>query len=663
LAEDLAIAPSLAATAGDAWIPADAENTYHVQAWGSGYFFVNEEGHAAVRPVWNSDLAIDLYEVVRQLKSQGVQFPALIRLQDLLQARVIRINESFRKAIRTTGYRNVYQGVFPIKVNQLREVVEEILEAGKPYKFGLECGSKAELVACLPYLETDDMPLICNGVKDGEMMRLMLAGQQRGKNILPVLERYEEFGLLYRHAREMEVATQFGVRVRLSTAGAGLWSESGGENSKFGISLTELLALVDRLRQQTRTADFKLLHFHLGSQIADLGNVRQAATEAARIYAQLHERGIPVRYLDIGGGLGVSYEAGNPDVPGSINYTLDEYTLAVIKTLKDVCDEEGVPHPIVVSESGRGITAFHSLLVFEVLSTREKDQVEHNVEGNADHLVLQELLARYQEAASGTLRSDAAATENLYNELERLREQVIDLFRRGELTLEQKAYAERLYWSGCAAVNSYSAQDGSAGRPEALDKLDPQLLDHYLCNFSVFRSMADYWAIGQRFPIMPIHRLDEKPSRRGILADLTCDSDGQVTEFVAPMGDKHFLELHPVTEDEPYYLGCFLMGAYQDIMGDMHNLFGRVAEAHIYADAEEPGNFYVEQILPGATIEEQLALVQYFPKDLERRMNDLIQQSVRAGRIRPREGVKLLEQYKQVFQNPTYLKPERASDS
>ena len=647
------------------WTPRHAEQLYSVPAWGSGYFFVNDKGHAAVRPVRGQDVSIDLYEVVERLRERGIRYPALIRFQDLLKSRVEHLNESFRAAIRKTGYGNRYQGVFPVKVNQLREVVEEILDAGKPYDYGLECGSKSELVATLPYLEAFDSLLLCNGCKDDAMMRLMLSGQQLGKNILPILERYEEYGMLLRAAKEMEIPTQFGVRVRLTTSGAGLWSESGGENSKFGISLTELIKLVDELEAEAHPAQFRLLHFHLGSQIADVENVRQAVQEATQVYAWLHRRGVRVEYIDIGGGLGVNYEADNPQALGYINYELDDYTHAVVGALKEACDAAGVPHPIIVSESGRAITAYHSVLVVEVLGARVKDVVESFAAEVEDHEVLREMRAllahvRPDAAAAGDDALTITALQEAFSAAEVLRAQVTDLFRRATLSVEQKAQFERLYWSACFAINEQAHRLVPGELPPALAALDRQLVDHYLCDFSIFRSMVDHWAIGQRFPIMPIHRLDEVPTRRGTLADLTCDSDGQVKDFVSPEGDKHFLELHRVAPGERYYLACFLMGAYQDIMGDMHNLFGRVTEVHVYADEEEPGDFYVEEIIKGATIEEQLALVQYHPNDLERRMNSLIQQQVKAGRVRPVAGVQLLEQYRRAFREYTYLNADTA---
>lgn len=633
--------------------PSAAEALYHVRAWGDDYFFVNDEGHVAVRPLWDDDLSIDLYEVVEQVQAKGIRFPFLIRFQDLLRSRVVRLNEAFRSAIGQTGYDGVYQGVYPIKVNQLREVVEEILEAGKAYGYGLECGSKAELAATLPYLPDDDTLLICNGNKDAVMMRLMVAGQQLGKNIIPVLERYDEYEMLRRLAKEVDGTAQFGVRVRLSTTGAGLWSESGGENSKFGISLSELLRLIQRLEADGDRMRFRLLHFHLGSQIAHLQNVRMAVQEATRVYARLYKRGIPLQYLDIGGGLGVNYEAGNPDVAGYINYTIDEYAHAVVSTVKAVCDEEMVPHPTLVSESGRAVTAHHSVFVTEVVAVRRKDAAGKNGFPEQDHPLLSQLAGLLEILRRGV--GDLGTAQDSYRVAEELRNEVIELFRRGQLTLEQKAAAERLYWSSIQEIATTLQRLNGTKPSDELAGLDLQLVDAYVCNFSVFRSMVDHWAIGQRFPIMPIHRLDEVPDRRGKLTDLTCDSDGQVDSYVVPEGDKHFLELHPLRPNEPYVLGVFLMGAYQDIMGDMHNLFGRVTEVHVYADATEPGNFYIETILPGSTVEEQLGLVQYFPNDLERRMNDLIQRKVKDGKVRPHAGVKLLEQYRNFFREHTYM--------
>ncbi len=640
-------------------VPSEAEGLYFVREWGGGFFGVNDAGHAVVRPILGSDLEIDVYAVAKQLRDRGTHLPLLLRFQDLLQTRVRQLNEAFLKAIGEAGYRNDYRGVYPIKVNQLREVVEEILDAGMPYKFGLECGSKAELIATLAYAAEDTL-LICNGCKDAVMMRLMLEGQGLDREILPVLERYDEFELFLGLLPEFDVQGEFGVRVRLSTSGAGLWSESGGENSKFGLSLTEVLQLIDRLESHDAPPLFRLLHFHLGSQIADLGNVRQAVREAGRIYASLRRRGMDIEYLDVGGGLGVSYEAGNPDVAGYINYGILDYARAVVEELGRVCDEEGVPHPVIVSESGRAVTAFHSVLVVEVLDQRSKAllDIREQVNGGAP---LPELAALLQDLRYPSDEVNLEWLEAAYRRAESLRLAGAEALRSGQLSLEEKSQVDRAFWTICQAISDRFDSLPASNASDALRTMLGFLPDHYLCNFSVFRSVVDHWAIGQRFPIMPIHRLNESPNRRGILVDLTCDSDGEISSFVAPSGDKRHLELHDKTDGEPYLLGIFLMGAYQDIMGDMHNLFGRVTEAHIYGDADEPENFYVEKILDGSTIEEQLALVQYFPNDLERRVNETIFSRVRSGELKPKEAALLVEQYRQAFREYTYLNVDPSS--
>lgn len=634
----------------ETWTVQDAEARYHVHAWGSRYFYVNEAGHVGVRPLGEQGASVDLYAVVEALRERGVRTPVLVRFQDLLHTRVQRLHEAFRRAIAETGYKGRYQGVFPVKVNQLREVVEEIVEAGQPFGHGLECGSKAELIATLPYLSDPDMPLICNGYKDGDMMRLLLAGQRLGRNVIPVIERFEEFTLM-RTLRpdDQTVPAGFGVRVRLSTNGAGLWAESGGEGSKFGLSLAEMLQLVAETEASGNTVAFRLLHFHLGSQLASVHNVRQAAYEGARVYAWLRKRGMPVEYIDVGGGLGVTYEAGNPDVRGGIDYTLGQYAAAIIGAIGEVCDEEGVPHPTVISESGRAVAAYHSVLVVEALDRREKGLPPDASVPVAPHLLFDTLDALGQSIET------AQDLGPMPEEIEVLRQQATDLFRAGKLSLEQKASVEHRLWELMRALH----RRAETHAPAVASRLEKQVADHYLCDFSVFRSMVDHWAIGQRFPILPIHRLDERPSCRGTLVDLTCDSDGKVADFICPTGSKHSLDLHDIRPSEPYYIGVFLMGAYQDIMGDMHNLFGRVTEAHVYVDDEEESGFYIEQVLDGQSVEDILQLVQYFPNDLVRRMDKIVRGEVRSGRLRPREGVQLLDLYRSAFRYFTYLDNEQ----
>ncbi|MEX2401542.1 MAG: biosynthetic arginine decarboxylase [Rhodothermales bacterium] len=676
------------------WSPRRSSDTYFVEAWSDGYFFVNDAGHVATRPIRETDTEVDVFDVVRELGKRGIAFPALIRFQDLLKSRVDHLNGAFQSAIAESGYENTYEGVYPVKVNQLREVVEEILDAGAPYRHGLECGSKSELIATLPYLADRDVLLLCNGAKDRDMMRLMLAGQRLGKRVLPVLERSEELDLALEEAGAAEVTVDVGVRVRLTTRGAGLWSESGGENSKFGLSLSELVDLVEQLRADGLPLRIKLLHFHLGSQIADLDTLREAVEEAARVCAWMLEKKVGIEYFDVGGGLGVAYEAGNPEALGTINYELDDYARTVVSACKRIFDESGVPHPILVSESGRAVTAHHSMLVVEAVGRRRKDVATTDRSHDDKHPLLdalRDLSGRLDDEGAETPGHTIEVLDRIYKEAHALKVRVTDLFRAGEVGVETKARFDRAFWNLCIAIDrrlqdhdrgpgaAESTRGGDAAQsgrtsasaeadgmrdvdrlPETLRSLEYQLVDHYQCNFSIFRSMVDYWAIQQRFPIMPLHRLDERPTRRGVLVDLTCDSDGKVDRFVSAHGDKRHLELHELRPDEPYFLGLFLMGAYQDIMGDMHNLFGRVTEVHVYADETEPDNFYLDEILPGATVEEQLELVQYHANDLERRMGDLIRTAVSAGRLRPREGVLLLNQYRSVFRDMTYLKTAEA---
>jgi len=642
-------------TAADDWSTDDAADLYRVAAWSDGFFTINDKGHVAVTPIDGNPLAIDVMDVIAEARRRKLGFPLLVRFQDILHARVQRLNRAFAEAIDAVGYDNVYRGVYPIKVNQLHEVVEEVLDAGKPFGLGLECGSKAELLATLPHLESDDSLLVCNGVKDAAMLSLIVAAQRLGKNVVPVMEKYVEFEQLMAIAEREEQKATFGVRIRLRTSGAGKWADSGGYRSKFGISLPELMDLVERLEAEDSRESFVLLHFHLGSQISDIQQLRSAAKEMSQIYAELITRGIPIRYLDVGGGVGVNYTGGFEE--GSINYSLQEYANAVVSAIKEVCDEREVPAPILVSESGRAMTAHHSMLVVETLGAFRKDRSESDYEPPADaHRLVHSL-----HDTLTWLRHDASAETPVselleaYHDIESIHEEASTLFGMGYLPLVDNARVERLYWSACSNALRCLRDADVEPLPRAVQELEDKLVDQYLCNFSVFQSMLDHWAIDQPFPVMPLARLDERPTRRTLLVDLTCDSDGKVSQYVSANEDRNFLELHGLRADEPYYLGVFMMGAYQDIMGDAHNLFGRVSEVHVYADAEEDNNFWLEKIIPGTQIEDILATVQYFPNDLRRRMQDIIKQKIDAGVVRPTRGMQILEQYMACFKAQTYF--------
>ncbi len=656
--------------------PREAERLYHVDAWGNGYFFVNEAGHAAVRPSAGSEAAIDLHAAAEMLRAEGVSFPAVLRFPDLLRTRVERLHAAFGAAIEAAGYAGAYRGVYPIKVNQLRPVVEAVLRAGRPHHFGLECGSRAELVAALPHIEGEAL-LICNGCKDPQMMRLLAEAQRVGKRALPVLERASEFEMLRRAAAVTEPSAEaplaFGVRVRLSASGTGLWSESSGAHSKFGLSLAELLALADALESEPALR-FRLVHFHLGSQIADLASVRDATREAARLYAALRQRGLPLDLLDIGGGLGVPYEAGNPDAAGWVGYTLDAYTRAVVEAAKSVCDDEGVPHPTLVSESGRALTAYHAVFVTDVLETRTKAPpapgapIETALHGNGKPSGKKKEASEGERRLAAVLEKLRVADENvetpvpaealraLHAHAEEARRSAAERFRAGLLSLRAKAAVEKLYGAACYALGRHAARLGPAAeRSPALSRLAAQAADHYLCNFSVFRSIPDHWALGQRFPVMPLGRLLERPTRRATLIDLTCDSDGAVADFVTPAGTKPFLELHPTRSGEPYPLGFFLVGAYQDTLGDMHNLFGQPSDVSLELDAEAPGGFRVASCRPATRVAEQLAEVRYDAEALRARLAAQAERAAAAGQCMPAQAEALQTAYAAALDEATYL--------
>jgi len=638
-----------------AWSREDAAEHYRVPAWSDGFFTINAAGHMAVQPFDQDPLSIDIMDVIKELGRRGARFPVLLRFQDVLRARVQRLNHAFTEAISEAAYQNAYHAIYPIKVNQLHEVVEEVLDAGKPFGLGLECGSKAELVATVAHLESDDTLLICNGVKDRPMLSLILSSQLLGKNVIPVMEKYAEFEDLIALADEAKATTQFGIRIRLRTAGAGKWADSGGYQSKFGISLPELLKIVETLKQSATEHRLALLHFHLGSQISHIKQLKQAAKELAQIYAELVQWGLPIRYIDVGGGLGVNYTGAFEE--GGIQYSLQEYANAVVSAIKDVCDERRVAHPILLSESGRAMTAHHSVLVVDTLGAFRKDSAEseqkippdsHRITHNLDEIL--RWLLEAPEQGHGLDQLIEA-----YHDVVEIHQEAATLFAMGFLPLRQNALIERMYWSSCSALLRQLRLEEPDPLPRELLELQDLLVDQYLINFSVFQSVLDHWAIQQPFPIVPLHRLDERPTRRAMLVDLTCDSDGRITQYVSANDDKKFLELHPLNRGEAYYLGFFLMGAYQDIMGDAHNLFGRVTEAHIYGDREEDGNFWIEKVIPGTKVQDMLAQVQYFPNDLHRRMQAQVKEKIASGAIRPKRGMEILDQYRACFETETYL--------
>jgi len=634
------------------WDIEAARNLYNIQRWGAKYYDINEAGHVVARPLQESGVAVDLTDVIEEAKARGLKFPLLIRFQDILRHRVESLNQSFRNSIAEYGYRGRYRGVFPIKVNQLREVVEEILDAGKPFDFGLEVGSKPELLAGLALQNQIGSLVVCNGYKDAEFIKMAMLGIKLGKTVILVVEKLEELRQIIAISKQLNVEPLLGVRARLVSRGAGRWASSGGENAKFGLSTAELLEATEMLKAENLGHCFKLLHFHVGSQVPDILTVKKAVQEAGRLYAKLHKMGFPVSYLDVGGGLGVDYDGSRSAFDSSTNYTLQEYTNDVVYYIADVCNAENVPHPDIISESGRAIVAHHSVLIVEVFGAIEKIRPGEFLKfSEKEHPLVNELLDIRKHLAK------LNKLEAYHDALER-REDAQHMFTLGVLDLPDKAKIEDLYWQiGRDVVEHYK---GHAYVPEEIRKLEDSLSDQYLCNFSVFQSLLDHWALDQLFPIMPIARLDERPTREGTLVDITCDSDGQVSKFIDLRDVRDTLPLHKLNTNgnglpEPYYLGFFLMGAYQDIMGDLHNLFGRVNEVHVFLEPDEPTGYYIEEIIEGNTIIQSLAAVQYDENELKRQMKAQMDEAIKSDRMKPSEAMRLLDDYERGLKAYTYL--------
>lgn len=629
------------------WDVDAAISTYNVDGWGAGYFTVNGAGNVEVRPLQEKGGAIDILAVVNEARSRGLGFPLVIRFQDLLRHRVQSVNFAFQNAMAEFGYKNQFRGVFPIKVNQLREVVEEIVEAGEEFHFGLEAGSKPELVAALAMHKDPESLIICNGYKDRAFIRIALLGRKLGKSVVIVVEKLEELEQAIRASQEVGVEPHIGIRVRLYSKGSGKWSPSGGENAKFGLDTTSLVAASEMLKAAGLAHCFKLVHFHVGSQVPDISTIKRAVREAARYYAKLSKLGHELGYLDVGGGLGVDYDGSRSDFDSSANYSLQEYANDVVWNIMDVCDSEGVAHPAIVNEGGRAIVAHHSVLVVEAFSSIEKTAPKLKVEmTEKDHKLLRDILDVKQRLKRGN------RIESLHD-IKEIKEESQQTFNLGLLDLESKAKIDTVYWQ--LAQQIVNMHRGLRFVPEEVKELETSLGDQYICNFSVFQSLLDHWALGQLFPIMPIHRLNTPPERHGMLVDITCDSDGKVSKFIDLQDVKDTLPLHRIIPGEMYYLGVFMVGAYQDIMGDLHNLFGRVTEAHIFLDPDEESGWYIEEVIEGSTIGEVLAMTQWDKVELMRLLKTQVDGAIKSDRLKPNDGMRLLSDYERLLQEYTYL--------
>jgi arginine decarboxylase len=622
-----------------------ANELYNIDRWSGGYFGINSSGNVCVFPKRNEE-TIDLMDVVAEARRRKLAFPLVVRFHDLLRDRVETINKAFATAIQEASYSSPYRGVFPIKVNQLREVVEEIIDAGKPWHFGIEAGSKPELLAALAVHSDPESLVICNGYKDTSFIQNALLGRKLGKSVILVVEKLEELAHILRVSQEMKIEPLIGLRVRLLSKGAGKWATSGGENAKFGLSTADLVEASDILHAAGLAHCLKLVHFHVGSQVPDIGTIKRAVREAARFYAKLSKMGHELGYLDVGGGLGVDYDGSRTTFDSSMNYSLDEYVRDIVYTVKEVCDSESVPHPTLVSESGRAIVAQHSVLIVETFGAIEKASRHEQPAPNGETPLLADILEICNNLAPQN------RLENLHDAQE-IRERAQSMFDLGMLDLRAKASIETVYWQ--IASNIVELFRDAEHVPEEVREIEIAIGDQYLCNFSVFQSLLDHWALGQLFPVMPIHRLTERPDRNATLVDITCDSDGKVAKFIDLQDVKETLPLHRWHPGEPYYIGFFLAGAYQDIMGDLHNLFGRVNEMHIYLDEDEDSGHYVEEVLPGSTIGQVLSLTQWDVNELARQMKAQTDAAIKSDRLKPNEAMRLLDEYEKSLTLYTYL--------
>jgi arginine decarboxylase len=626
---------------------------YNIENWGDQYFSINPTGNVTVHPKRGEGPGVDLMSVVEEVRSQNLGMPVLIRFQDVIRHRVVALNEAFKKSIAEFGYKGKYQGVYPIKVNQMREVVEEIIDAGRPYDFGLEAGSKAELAAVISQPLTPNSLILCNGYKDYAFIKTAMMGIKMGKRVIVIIEKLSELYQVIAVARELGVTPQVGMRCKLYSKGSGKWESSGGEFAKFGLTTPELLHAVQVLRKEGLEDSFKLLHFHIGSQITNIKTVKDAVKEGTRIYAKLRKMGLNLEFMDCGGGLGVDYDGSRTSFESSINYSLAEYVSDVVYSIQEVCQAEEVPEPNIVTESGRALVAHHSVLIVNVFGSIEVGATPMLMEETADEDdVVKEMRYLSQHMTSKNL------LEHFHDALQR-KEEALSMFKLGFLSLEDKAKVEHLFWAICKVLHKNSI--GLKYVPDEVEALSKHLADQYLCNFSIFQSMPDHWAIQHLFPIAPIHRHDEEPNRTATLVDITCDSDGKVNKFIDLRDIKETLPLHTLKSQEPYYLGFFLMGAYQDIMGDLHNLFGRVNEVHVFLDETEPGGYYVEEIIKGNNIAGVLSMIQYSATDMEKRVKEQLDARVREGFLKPRESVDLCNFYEEVLHGYTYVDYEKQS--
>ncbi|MBN1927648.1 MAG: biosynthetic arginine decarboxylase [Prolixibacteraceae bacterium] len=627
------------------WRIEDSAELYNINGWGVDYFSINDEGHVIVKPKKGAS-SVDLKELIDELSLRDVSCPMLVRFPDILDNQIVTISNCFNIAAKEYGYKAQNHLIYPIKVNQMRPVVEEIVSHGQKYNIGLEAGSKPELHAIIAINTDPESLIICNGYKDEDYIELALLAQKMGKRIFIVVEKLNELKLITSISRRLKIRPNIGIRIKLASSGAGKWESSGGDVSKFGLSSSELLEAVDFLQKNKLEDCFKFIHFHIGSQITKIRRIKNALREASQFYAELFKLGFQIDFVDIGGGLGVDYDGTrSSNSESSINYTVQEYVNDSVSTFVDVSDKNGIPHPNIITESGRSLTAHHSVLIFEVLETAtlpewddEKDEVQPD-----DHELVQEMYKIWENL------NQSRMLEN-WHDAQQIREETLDRFSLNLVDLKTRALIERLFWSIAREVYNMAVE--LKHPPYELKQLPKMLADKYFCNFSLFQSLPDSWAIDQIFPIMPIHRLEEKPTKNVTLQDITCDSDGKIDNFIATKNISYFLPLHKLKSTESYYVGVFLVGAYQEILGDLHNLFGDTNAVHV--SVNEKG-YHIDQVIDGETVAEVLDYVQYNPKKLVRTVETWVTSSVKQGKITAQEGKEFLSNYRSGLYGYTYL--------
>lgn len=647
---------------GDLWTIEDSNNLYQIEGWGHPYFAINELGNITVSPQGN-DYKIDLFELVKSLQKRDIQLPLLIRFSDILADRLQRLHSCLQEAIARYDYKNVYRGVYPIKCNQHRQLVEALVEYGKPYHFGLEVGSKPELMIALATLEVDETGetlLICNGYKDENYLETALLAQQVGHNLIIVIEQLNELYIILELSKKFNLKPQLGVRAKLQTKGSGHWGDSTGEKAKFGLTIPEIVTVVNRLEKTAQLDCLKLLHFHIGSQISSIAVIKDAIREASQIYVQLVTMGAGMKYLDVGGGLAVDYDGSKTNFYASKNYNMQNYANDIVAAVKDACEEKNIPHPILVSESGRAIASHHSVLIFNVVNSNNPPQELPIIREEKEHLVIRNLWETYENINEENY-------QEMYHDAVQFKEEAISLFNFGYLTLKERAKAEQLYWGCCRKI--YEITQKEAYVSDDLNELTDLMISTYYVNLSVFQSAPDAWAIDQLFPILPIHRLNEKPNKKAILADLTCDSDGKIDKFIDLLDVKKSLELHALETNKndenindisnesndfkPYYLGMFLVGAYQEIMGNLHNLFGDINVVHIECKKD---SYQIKYVVKGDTVTEVLKYVEYSAEDLMEKLRCLTENALTQKQIDLDNSQRLIKNYEENLRSYTYLK-------